>query len=74
MKEIVFDGKVLIDLSKLVLSSSIKGIEFTQTDPGDLEDNIIYLIEVNTINTNKLFLRFNALLFEIGEEVSSINN
>ena len=72
MKEIVFDGKVLIDLSKLVLSSSIKGIEFTQTDPGDLEDNIIYLIGVNT--TNKLFLRFNALLFEIGEEVSSINN
>ena len=62
MKEIYFGDTLLLDLSKIILSSTIKGIEYVDTDPGNLDNNVIYLVETN----NKLYLRYNTALFEIG--------
>lgn len=62
MKEIYFGDSLILDLSKLVLSNTIKGIEYVNEDPLDKDDSVIYLFE----NSNKLYLRYNTALFEIG--------
>lgn len=72
MKEVIFDGKVILDLEKILQSDSIAGIEMVGSDPGNLGDNILYLVSPNSGGNQELYIRYNTALYKIGEQVPSI--
>ncbi len=61
MDKLIFNDVVLFDFSKILQSNTIKGFEWVTTDPGTVDDNIVYFI----VDTN-LYIRFNSLKFIIG--------
>ncbi|MBO7615068.1 MAG: hypothetical protein J6T15_05170 [Bacilli bacterium] len=61
MDSIMFEDSVLVDFTKLVNSNTVKGIEVVSTDPGNLSDDILYLI----MGATTLDLRFNANIYSI---------
>ena len=71
MNQIIYNGKVLLDIEKLVNSDTISGIEMVGIDPGEMHDNKIYIIATNSSGGNDLFIRHNTGLWKIGEAVSS---
>ena len=74
MNQIIYNGRVLLDIEKLVNSNTIKGIEMLGVDPGDMHDNKIYIIATNSSGGNDLFIRHNTGLWKIGEAVSSTDD
>lgn len=70
MDKIYLGDTLLLDIGKLIQSDSIKGIEFTNTDPGVETDDKIYII--SPTGSNYLYLRYNSTLFKIGEVETQI--
>lgn len=68
MNKLTFNGEVILDIEKLINSNTVKGIEIVSTDPGDLGDDIIYLVFTTTGNYD-LNLRYNSNYYKIGEPV-----
>ena len=65
MNKVTFDGEVILDIEKIVNSDTVKGIEVATADPGDLDNNIVYLV----FNSSKLYVRYNSYYYEIGDPV-----
>ena len=69
MNKVTFDGEVILDIEKIMNSDTVKGVEFINTDPGDMDNNIVYLIFGS--GDSHICLRYNNLIFQIGEPTQS---
>jgi hypothetical protein len=67
MNKVTFDGEVILDIEKIINSNTVKGIEFVSADPGEMDDNIVYLIFGS--GDSHICLRYNSLIFQIGEPI-----
>lgn len=69
MDKLMFEDKVILDVEKLMNSDTVKGVEFVNTDPGNMDNNIVYLIFGS--GDSHICLRYNNLIFQIGEPIQS---